>query len=59
METSDAPKDFTMLKKERSLSAPEALFYPSLMDQVLALKQGSVAPDPRLFSGNLMISSNN
>ena len=27
------------MKKERSLSAPEALFYPSIADQVLAFKQ--------------------
>ena len=35
------------MKKERSLSAPEALYYPSIVDQVLAFKQ-----DPRLLGGS-------
>ncbi|KAL5262506.1 hypothetical protein ACHWQZ_G008041 [Mnemiopsis leidyi] len=47
MDTSDLLKECHNMKKERSLSAPEALYYPSIVDQVLAFKQ-----DPRLLGGS-------
>lgn len=47
MDTTDLLKECQNMKKERSLSAPEALYYPSIADQVLALKQ---ANDPRIVN---------